>query len=143
VREEEVIIPIDQNELPAVQNQSLPGSQIHGRGDLAIVQAINESSQRLQTGGLPAMTLVHAGSDNAPPHGFWQEVEHAAGTASKVAGEMLQGAVNEVIHEPGTLLKDAAIGAATGAAITFLPALAVPALAFGAYELYKNRPGWL
>jgi hypothetical protein len=71
--------------------------------------------------------------------GILPEVEHEATTVAEVSGDLLRGAAEKVIDEPSTVLKDFVIGAATGAAVTFLPALLVPAVLYGACQLYQNR----
>jgi hypothetical protein len=125
--------------------------------DLAAVRAtLTAEKGAAQHPALPEVTLVdaeaQAGQDTAHPApesaagsdhfswtGAWHSIEHLAQTAGTVAEDLGKGAVNEVVDHPGTLLKDAAIGLAVGAAIGYAPVLAIPALLYGGYELYENR----
>ncbi len=62
---------------------------------------------------LPHLTLVHS---QAPASSWFSSIEKSAQGVMNVAGDIGKGAINEAIHHPGTLLKDAAVGAAVGAA---------------------------
>jgi hypothetical protein len=100
---------------------------------------------------LPNLTLVHT---PAPAKSDWfSSIAQSAEGVMHVAGDLGKGAVDEAIHHPGTLLKDAAIGVAAGAAtavgIALLPeglaglaivggVAAIGGAAVGAYEVVKH-----
>jgi hypothetical protein len=131
------------------EKDTLSNHRLDNQANLKDMKILNVSSPETGTVTLPALTLTGTDSDKvAKPtessttsmfSNIWGDVKQVASTATKVGEQLFDGAADEVIHHPGTLLKDAAIGAATGAAMTFLPALVVPALAVAGYELIKNR----
>jgi hypothetical protein len=99
---------------------------------------------------LPQLTLVEgdATDDKQVPHrhqhtSFWQRLchtfEHDAGTAGLIAEDLARGVANEAVHHPLNLVKNAAIGLGTGALISLMPELAIPAAAFGGFQLLRNR----
>jgi hypothetical protein len=85
----------------------------------------------------------------------WGELKHdkdkvieIAGDVKAVAKEFGKGAVDEVVHHPGHLVKSAAIGAVIGvAAVLVAPEIMVGAAVVGAgvaaYEVAKHAGGWV
>lgn len=97
---------------------------------------------------LPNLTIVHPA---APVKTDWfSSVEHSAAGVLQVAGDIGKGALNEVIHHPLELAKDAAVGLAIGAvAVALAPegvavgtvaavVGGVAALGVGAYEVVQH-----
>jgi hypothetical protein len=110
--------------------------------------ANHESSTPAPKENLPNLTIVHP---PAPAKTDWfSNVEHSAEGALQVAGDIGKGALNEVIHHPVELLKDAAVGLAIGAvavavapegvAVGTVAAVVggVAALGMGAYEIVQH-----
>lgn len=95
----------------------------------------------IKSGAEHVGSIVKAGVDYTTPVGL---IDHFAGTnIGGAIGDMAQGFANEVVNDPKTLLKDAAIGAAIGVATVATGGglevgLAIGAGVMAASELYKN-----
>lgn len=84
----------------------------------------------------------HQNSSSGGIGGFFSGLAHdvvqSVETVGRVSLQIGKGIVDEAEHHPLDLLKDAAIGAVTTAAIIAVPELALPALAIGGFELASH-----
>ncbi|HEY9714209.1 MAG TPA: hypothetical protein V6C72_12120, partial [Chroococcales cyanobacterium] len=98
--------------------------------------------REVQSGTLPALQIddanpadAHRPEQKPAAHdlGFWQ-------TAGSVIGDMVHGAVDEVVHHPGQILEAAAVGVAAGAvgAVALATVPEVAAVVGGAMLIYQG-----
>jgi hypothetical protein len=121
-------------------------SALHKDGNL-LKSTTKESTQSLiQNGSLPDLQLANGQASDAKAGA--KEEEHWYSGALRVAHDLKEGGVDELINHPLKVLGNAAIGAAAtiGAGLV-APEIALAAgaagIAYGAYELYKHAPGWI